>query len=198
MELERPASAGLRERKKARTHTEIREHALRLFLQRGYEATTVKQIADAAEVSVSTLFRYFPTKAQLVVNYDLEALVRQAVEAQRPDDTVFDAIESALLASFEEISPVGGRDGNDADSPATVGHAREAFLGQAAGRVGVFAALIGARWRRDAHDSLVQAAAGAVVGVAIAAWSADRDVGRATALEILHVGLQGLEKAFLP
>ena len=164
----------------------------------GYEATTVRQIADAAEVSLSTLFRYFPTKAQLVVSYDLEALVQSGIEAQRPDDTVFDAIEFALLASFEEISPIGGRDCDEADSPATVGHAREAFLGEAAGRVGVFAALIGARWRRDAHDSLVQTAAGAVVGVAIAAWSADRDLGRASALGILHVGLQGIEKAFPP
>jgi len=43
--------AGLRERKKAKTRAAIQEHALRLFRERGYAATTVEQIAEAAEVS---------------------------------------------------------------------------------------------------------------------------------------------------
>jgi transcriptional regulator GlxA family with amidase domain len=56
------ARPGLRERKKTKTRAAIREHALRLFREQGYEATTVEQIAEAAEVSHSTFFRYFPTK----------------------------------------------------------------------------------------------------------------------------------------
>ena len=50
---------GLRERKKARTKAAIQEHALRLFAAQGYQQTTIDQIADAAEVSPSTFFRYF-------------------------------------------------------------------------------------------------------------------------------------------
>jgi hypothetical protein len=44
----------------------------------------------------------------------------------------------------------------------------------------------------------VQAASGAVVGVGIAAWTADRDLGRDAALRILEVGLRGLEQGFSP
>lgn len=190
---------GLRERKKARTRAEIREQALRLFLEQGYEATTVQQIAEAAEVSLSTLFRYFPTKAQLVLQFDLETLVRDAFRSQAPGDTVFDAIAAALRASFAELSMLAA-DGREDDEKAsvTLARARHALLGEAIGTVAILAELIGEKWGREPHDPLVQAAAGGVVGVGIAAWSADRDLDRATALRILDVGLQGLEDGLRP
>src|SRR5580704_2257713 len=62
---------GLRERKKARTRASIREHALRLFREQGYHATTVEKIAEAAEISPSTFFRYFPTKEDLVLQDEI-------------------------------------------------------------------------------------------------------------------------------
>jgi AcrR family transcriptional regulator len=197
--MEVPERRGLRERKKARTRTDIRAQALRLFLEQGYEATTVQQIADAAEVSLSTLFRYFPTKALLVLPFDLATLVRDAFHHQTPDDTVFDAIHTALRASFDELSAITAlSDANDAHAFQALARARDALRGELTGLVGVLAELIGERWEREPHDPLVQAAAGSVVGIAIAAWAADRDVGRASALQILEVGMRGLEDGLVP
>ena len=56
---------GLRERKKRRTRETIVAVATGLFVEQGYEATTTAQIAEAAEVSSSTFFKYFPTKADV-------------------------------------------------------------------------------------------------------------------------------------
>lgn len=77
--------SGLRERKKAKTHAAIQEHAMRLFAEQGYEATTVEQIAAAAEVSPSTLFRYFPTKQDIVLHDALDPLLFAAFGEQPPE-----------------------------------------------------------------------------------------------------------------
>jgi AcrR family transcriptional regulator len=53
-------TAGRRERKNVQTRTALREAALRLFLERGYEQVSVKEIADEADISVPTLFNHVP------------------------------------------------------------------------------------------------------------------------------------------
>ena len=73
---------GLRERKKAKTHVEVQKQALRLFREKGYGNTTVEQIADAAEVSPSTFFRYFSTKEDVVMYNIIDPVVIEAFKAQ--------------------------------------------------------------------------------------------------------------------
>ena len=70
---------GLRERKKIRTRAAIRDNAMRLFREQGFAATTVDQIAEAADVSPSTFFRYFPNKDAVALTDDIDDLMIAAV-----------------------------------------------------------------------------------------------------------------------
>src|SRR5215472_15988244 len=77
-----PPETGLRERKKKRTRALIAETARRLFVERGFEAVSVAEIAREAEVSEATVFNYFPTKEELVYNR-LEAFEQEMLAAVR-------------------------------------------------------------------------------------------------------------------
>ncbi|MGV9245915.1 TetR/AcrR family transcriptional regulator [Streptomyces sp. NPDC003710] len=98
-EPDRPAPR-LRERKKARSRRALADAALRLFLERGYHAVTVAEIADAAEVSVPTLFSYFRSKEALL--FDLEPEISAglvaAVSRRSPGRDVLDAVQEYLLS----------------------------------------------------------------------------------------------------
>jgi AcrR family transcriptional regulator len=85
--LERPLDQklSLRERKKLKTRRAIQEHALRLFREQGYDATTVEQIAEAAEVSPSTFFRYYPTKEDTVLTDEYDPMIVDTMRAQPPE-----------------------------------------------------------------------------------------------------------------
>src|SRR3712207_4537274 len=59
-------ATGLRERKKLKTRLALVDAAVELFERKGFEATTVEEICERAEVSPSTFFRYFPAKEAVV------------------------------------------------------------------------------------------------------------------------------------
>ena len=97
---------GLRDRKKARTRDAISGAAIALFLQRGYDAVSIAEIAAAAEVSRRTLFAYFPTKDDLVLHRfaDHEDEAAQVVLAREPDD----ALHAHLRTALERRDPITG------------------------------------------------------------------------------------------
>jgi AcrR family transcriptional regulator len=93
---------GLRERKKQRTREQIVEAAMRLFNERGFHATTITDIAAAAEVAPRTFFAYFPSKEAVVfhnLDRDLDSLA-SALRDRLPGETAFDALRRWLDAMF--------------------------------------------------------------------------------------------------
>jgi AcrR family transcriptional regulator len=95
---------GLRERKKQRTREQIIEAAMGLFAERGYHATTIADIATAAEVAPRTFFSYFPSKEAVVfhnVDRDLERLAT-ALRDRLPGETAFDALRRWIDAMYDE------------------------------------------------------------------------------------------------
>ena len=104
---------GLRELKKARTRAAIQREALRLFRERGYEATTVEQVAQAAEVAHTTVFRYFPTKEDLVISDEADPVVFASLRAQPPELSPLRALRAAMrevLGGFSADDLAAGRD----------------------------------------------------------------------------------------
>lgn len=95
---------GLRERKKAKTMASIQNHALRLFRELGYNEATVEQIAEAAEISPSTFFRYFSTKEDVVITDNYDPLLVEYFEKQPPDLSPLQAVREAMLEGVKHMS----------------------------------------------------------------------------------------------
>jgi AcrR family transcriptional regulator len=193
---------GLRERKKARTRAALREHALRLFGEQGYQRTTVEQIAAAAEVSPSTFFRYFPTKEDLVLQDDMDTRMVEAFERQPPGLGPIAAVRAATREVIESYSEA------DLDVlrqtsaiSMTVPEVRARTMDEFARTIAVVSEALAKRAGRPADDLAVRTIAGAIIGVIMSitmpweGWSSDRQAivdmfGRIDqALALLEAGL---------
>lgn len=88
------AEPGRRERKKAATRLALSTAALRLFFERGFDDVTVREIAEAADVSTTTLMKHFPTKEALVFDRDdeIERSIVAAVTDRAPELSVLEAL----------------------------------------------------------------------------------------------------------
>lgn len=96
--------SGLRERKKAKTRAAIQRNALRLFREQGYEATTVSQIAEAAEISESTFFRYFASKEAVALWDGFDPAVYAAFAAQPAGLGAIAALRAAIRDAFAAMT----------------------------------------------------------------------------------------------
>jgi AcrR family transcriptional regulator len=161
---------GLRERKKARTRAAIREHALRLFREQGYAATTVDQISEAADVSPSTFFRYFPTKEDVVLQDEMDVIALAAFEAQSPDLSPVAAFRAAAREAFSALSDDDlAKLRETAELTLTVPELRARAMDEYTRTIEVIAEAAAKRSGRDPNDFSVRILAGAIVGVIMAA-----------------------------
>jgi AcrR family transcriptional regulator len=162
--------AGLRERKKARTRAAIREHALRLFLEQGYGATTVEQIAAAAEISPATFFRYFPTKEDVVLQDDFDLVTLAGVLAQPAELSPVAAFRAAAAESLAQMT------GDDLERfaltsslTAQVPEIRAKAIDEFTRTMDGIAEALARRVGRDPDDFAVRTLTGAILGVIMSA-----------------------------
>jgi AcrR family transcriptional regulator len=161
---------GLRERKRARTFNEIQREALRLFVAQGYEQTTIEQIAEAVEVSPSTIFRYFPTKEDMVLTDEYDALIITSLAAGPTGESGITAMRRALTETLGDVV--------DQDPSVFLTRGR-LMLGVPALRArlwgflqeneAVLCQVFAAQSGRDPEDFELRVAAGAIIGAIMAA-----------------------------
>jgi len=189
--------AGLRERKKARTRAEIQRQALRLFREQGYEGTTVGRIAEAAEVSESTFFRYFPTKEDVVFWDEFDPLVFEAFKEQPPEMGTVRALRVAIRDVLSRVSAAEKADLlGRLELLMSVPPLRAMLLDGLRGPMGLLAGAMAERAARRPDDPAVRALAGAVMGIGLSAMFAADDDPEADAVSLIDEGLEYLESGF--
>ena len=167
---EPPARPGLRELKKARTRIAIRQHALRLFREQGYDTTTIEQIAAAAEVSPATFFRYFPTKEDVVLQDDFDLVTLDALRAQPKDLTPIAAFRAAAAAARAQMSADDvAQFAETTRLTLSVPEIRARALDELVRTTEVITAAIAARTGRSPDDFAARNLAGAIIGVIMTA-----------------------------
>lgn len=168
--------SGLRERKKERVRSEIQRQALRLFLEHGYDQTTVENIVEAAGVSPATFYRYFTSKEDTVVTDGFDPIFIQSL-VERPADEPL--IDSLRIVMTDVIAKYLGRDRELMIARMQLTRATPALqlahYAEQERTIELFSAIIARHVRRRADDLDVRIACGALTGAlgeALPAWFA--------------------------
>jgi AcrR family transcriptional regulator len=108
---------GLRESNKARTRLSISDVATRLFVERGFENVTVAEIAEAAQVSVKTVFNYFSSKEELFFDRadDVRDVLLDAVRGRPTGTGALEALRAVVADRLVPFDPTGWRSLRDPD-----------------------------------------------------------------------------------
>jgi AcrR family transcriptional regulator len=160
-----PPQPGLRERKKLRTRTAIRQAAYRLIAEQGYEGTTVEQIAAAAEVSPSTVFRYFPAKEDIVLTDEYDRVLAAGLRGRPAGEPPLDSLRHVLAEALAAFLATGEQELRQrtrlmVEVPAVRARMAESMSGTA----GVLADVLAARTGRAPGDLAVRVFVAAVLG----------------------------------
>ena len=101
------AAPGLRERKRQQTRERLTRMAMALFLERGFEATTLDDIAAAADISRRSFFHYFASKEDVVFAWqeEITAALIAAVAARPAGESMLTAAENAISAMVRQVEP---------------------------------------------------------------------------------------------
>lgn len=160
---------GLRERKKARTRAAIQDAALDLFQRQGYHETTIGQIAEAAEVSQSTLFRYFSTKEDTVLHDRYDPMLLADYRAQPAELSPIAALRRTLQTVLHTLpADKLAREQQRAALVISVPELRAEMLDRLASTLEPFTEAVAARTGHSADDLGIRTLTGAVLGVAVA------------------------------
>jgi AcrR family transcriptional regulator len=156
---------GLRERKKLKTRETIRREAFRLIDENGYANTTVEQIAEAAEVSPSTFFRYFPSKDSVLLADDLDPVLLDALVRQPADVSPIKALRRAFEITLETMSDVQWQFERTRQRLVfSIPELKAAQFDEYHRTIRMTAAALGRRLGRDPDDFEVRVFTGAVIG----------------------------------
>ncbi len=191
-----PNADSLRERKKARTRHAIQASALALFRRQGYDATTVEQILDAAEVSETTFYRYFPTKKDLVLSDEYDPVFATIVRAQPAELTALQAITVSIHDLLGGLSAAESAELRERLAfILTTPELRAAMLDQFTDAIRLVIELVAERAGRPVADPAVRTLAGAVIGATMTALIALADDPAADIVELVDEALAHLEPA---
>ena len=185
---------GLRERKKLKTRTAIQREAMRLFLERGFGATTIEDIAEAVEISPSTFFNYFPSKENVVFEDELDPLILSAFDALADEQNPVRRLRMAMRNVFAEITPEQDKMMRERmQLMAMTPELRGAMLSEFASLVDQIAHLLapGFGFRHD--DFAVHNLAGALLGVLLSVMLTLDDDPKADVFKTVDDALAHLE-----
>jgi AcrR family transcriptional regulator len=187
---------GLRERKKQKTKEAIQREAMRLFQEHGYDETTIEEIAEAAEISPSTFFNYFPTKEDVVL-YDRYDPMMASLMLSRPSEEPPSVVMNHML---EALADTLKRDQDIVMARARlalqVPALRARFWEELERARDLLTSVIAARIGRDAADFELRVVAMALVAVTFEATQEFmRRGGRGNMLELVNRALDAVQIA---
>ncbi|WP_169734184.1 acyl-CoA-like ligand-binding transcription factor [Hamadaea tsunoensis] len=190
------STPGLRERKKARTRQAIQEAAYRLIKENGYEATTVDQIAAAAEVSPATFFRYFPTKEDTIIRDEYDPIMVESWRKHMRDGR--SPIATARLVVAETLGHISPADQELFRWRTRLMYSVPALRARVWDNFSqtqtVFAELIGEQLGLPANDIRVLATTGGFIGALISVFEYWSDRPELSVAEVIDTTLSVLEQ----